>query len=375
MITNEGKQLVAKFLLSQAPNYATHIAAGVGATPLGTEETDDTPPTKKSLDFEAFRVPISSKGFIKEDGVEKVVFKAEMPTEQRYQITELGVYPSERNSIAGNYDGKLLIAFSPTEQWQEVFDGSASAVPYRNEAIDDDNANSNINQDIESALFINSDATAFNFLSRRQRYEFPRFLNRSLMVSGSSSYLDEFLNVEEGSRSVENANISFDLSGNLPTDEIKLALSLVSKESTNNTNPDKVRIRIELINNLPGLDIVAPKAVTKIVLNASDFVKNGDVNRYVVVTKLLSQFVKDPFFSWSNVNYVKIYTSIIVDNEVSGEYFVVYDGMRLENVTADNPLYTLFAYSVIKTQDFFPILKKENSSNYVEYRFAIGVDS
>jgi hypothetical protein len=375
MITNEGKQLVAKFLLSQAPNYATHIAAGVGATPLGTEETDDTPPTKKSLDFEAFRAPISSKGFIKENGIEKVVFKAEMPTEQRYQITELGVYPSERNSIAGNYDGKLLIAFSPTEQWQEVFDGSASAVPYRNEAIDDDNANSNINQDIESALFINSDVTAFNFLSRRQRYEFPRFLNRSLMVSGSSSYLDEFLNVEEGSRSVENANISFDLSGNLPTDEIKLALSLVSKESTNNTNPDKVRIRIELINNLPGLDIVAPKAVTKIVLDASDFVKNGDVNRYVVVTRLLSQFVKDPFFSWSNVNYIKIYTSIIVDNEVSGEYFVVYDGMRLENVTADNPLYTLFAYSVIKTQDSFPILKKENSSNYVEYRFAIGVDS
>jgi hypothetical protein len=52
----------------------------------------------------------------------------------------------------------------------------------------------------------------------------------------------------------------------------------------------------------------------------------------------------------------------------------VYDGLKLENLTSENPLYTLFAYNIIKTDDGFPILKKENTSNYVEYRFGIGVD-
>jgi hypothetical protein len=154
LITDSGKQLVAKYLLGQAPAYASYIAAGVGSKALSTEETVLIPSDKNSLDFEVFRVPITSKGFIKENGVEKIIFKAEMPSEQRYQITELGVYPAVSNSVAGKYDSKLLITFSPTEQWQYVLNGSASAVPYPNEALDSDNSISDVNSDIEDVLFI-----------------------------------------------------------------------------------------------------------------------------------------------------------------------------------------------------------------------------
>lgn len=375
MITNSGKQLVAKYLLGQAPAYASYLAAGVGYKALSSQETTIIPPTKQSLDFEAFRVPITSKGFIKEDGIEKIIFKAEMPSEQRYQITELGVYPAISNAVAGKYDSKLLLTFSPTEQWQYVINGSASAVSYPNEALDSDNLASDIDANIEDVLFINSDSTIFNNESRKNRNEGPRFLNTSLMVSGSVAFLSPTFIPSTGSLSLENANINFDLGQNLPDDEIKLAFSLVSKSAAVTANPDEVRIYIQFINNLAGITVTAPKATLKILLNGSDFTDEYDnVMRYMVVNKKLSQFVKDDTFSWSNINYMKIHTTVIVNDEPTDDYYVVFDGMRLENLTSENPLYSLFAYNLLQTDDGYPILKQENTSNYIEYRFGIGVD-
>ena len=374
LITDSGKQLVAKYLLGQAPAYATYLAAGVGSKALSQEETILIPPNKDSLDFEVFRVPITSKGFIKEDGVEKIVFKAEMPSEQRYQITELGIYPAASNSVAGKYDSKLLVTFSPTEQWQYVLNGSASAVPYPNEAIDSDSAN-DINNDIEDVLFINSDSTIFNGQDRKNRNEGPRFLNTSLMINGSASFLSETFIPTANSISLENSNINFDLGQNLPDDKLKIALSLVSKTGVTSANPDDVRIKIEFINNLSGVAIAAPKATLKISLTDTDFIDEFDnVKRYIIVEKTLSQFVKDDNFSWSNVNYIRIYATVLVSNSPSDNYYIVFDGMRLDNLTSENPLYSLFAYNLLKTDDGYPILKQENTSNYIEYRFGIGVD-
>ena len=87
MITNDGKQIIAKYLLDQAPAFATHIAAGCGPRPVQTGDPITVSPTIDSLDFEVFRVPIIAKGFVKENNIEKVVFKAEMPTSQRYIIS------------------------------------------------------------------------------------------------------------------------------------------------------------------------------------------------------------------------------------------------------------------------------------------------
>ncbi len=375
MITNQGKQLIAKFLLSQAPSYASYIAAGVGAIPLTTGASASISTTKESLDFEAFRVPIISKGFIKEGGVEKIIFKAEMPSEQRYQISELGIFPAINNSVAGNYDSKLLIAFTPSEQWSYFINGSGSVVPYPNEALDSDNSSSNLSADIDDVLFINSDAVIFNNETRKNRNEPPRLLNRALMVSGSAAYLDGTFVPNSTSTSLENSNLSFDLSQNLPGDIIKLAFSLISKTSSTNTNPDNVRILIQFINNLSGLTTTSPKASLKINLSSSDFIENGNINRYVVVEKTLSEITKEDNFSWANVNYVKIYTSVLSSGSPTDNYYVVFDGIRLENVTSENPLYSMVGYNVIETNDGDPILKAENTSNYVEYRFGIGVDA
>ena len=47
--------------------------------------------------------------------------------------------------------------------------------------------------------------------------------------------------------------------------------------------------------------------------------------------------------------------------------------MRIDNVTAINPLYSLVGYNVIATDSGTPITKEENTSNYIEYRFGTSV--
>ena len=84
MITDIGKSIIGKYLLGQAPAYASYIAVGCGAQPLDTSDPYGNYSTKENLDFEMFRVPVSSRGFVNDGGTEKIVLTAELPTEERY---------------------------------------------------------------------------------------------------------------------------------------------------------------------------------------------------------------------------------------------------------------------------------------------------
>ena len=86
MITNTGKNLLAKYLVGQTPSYASHIAVGCGVNPVVSDYTFTTQELnelkdKQSLAFEMFRSPIISRGFVNENGLSKVVLTAELPTE------------------------------------------------------------------------------------------------------------------------------------------------------------------------------------------------------------------------------------------------------------------------------------------------------
>ena len=374
MITNNGRQIIAKYLLDQAPAFATHIAAGCGPKPLQPGESGVVPPTTSSLDFEVFRVPIISKGFIREGGQEKIVFKAEMPTEQRFLISEVGFYPAIANSVAGKYDSKLLITFTPLESWSYVSNGTASAVILGDTPLDDDNDESNISTPIE-AQFIYSDATIFNNTLRKNRQEPPRFLNRALLISGSSTYIDEDFEIIENASYLENSAINFDLSRNSTRDKIKLAFSLLSTDFNNNSNPDNVRIVIQFINNISNINQESPKAILNIGLSSEDFDINDGVNRYVVVEKQLSDLIQDDNFSFANINYIKIFVSVLDSDTPTEDYYICLDGIRFDNVSSPNPLYSLIGYNKITTENAYPILKQENTNNYIEYRFGLGVES
>jgi len=47
--------------------------------------------------------------------------------------------------------------------------------------------------------------------------------------------------------------------------------------------------------------------------------------------------------------------------------------MRLENIATENPLYGLIGYSVVKNANAETVIKLPNTSNYVEFRFSVGV--
>jgi hypothetical protein len=389
MITNTGKEIIGKFLLGQAPEFATHIAVGCGAQPLfpnqtlSSEEVDGLK-EKQSLDFEAFRVPITSKGFIKEDGVEKIVFKAEMPTEQRYQVSEVGFYPSAANSTAGAYDSKALSVFTPTESWVIYSqDSSSNVLAITDNAILSD-ASANVIVD-DLAFYLSADATIFNNEGRKLRQEPTRFYTNALAVSGSASRInvnpDSSFSVGSASYRIENSSLAFNLSQNLPTDQIKLAFSVISTQASNDSAPDKVRVILDFVNNLPGLDLESPKARLAIELEQSDFtvLNTGQSpdpqNRYRVITRTLSQFNVEDTFSWANINLTRLYACALDSSDnLLDTYYIAFDGLRIENVSSDNPLYGLVGYNIIRSDFAYPVTKAQNTNNFVEYRFGIGVD-
>lgn len=388
MITNDGKQIIAKFLIGQAPEYATHIAAGCGAIPLFpnqtvSSETVEELKEKKSLEFESFRVPISSRGFVKEGGVEKIVIKAQMPTDQRYEISEVGFFPAAANTIAGNFDSKSLSIFTPTETWVIYSQESSSTILEVTEDTILSDASANIIVD-DLAFFLRSDSTIFDNENRRLRREGTRYYTNALAVSGSSSFIDKTGSIfipSESSYRIENSDISFNFSQNLPTDQIKMVFSVISKLSNNDTPPDKVRIILDFVNNIPGLDIQSPKARLGIEIDSAEFtvLNTGQSpdpqNRYISVTKNISDLVVDDVFSFANINLLRMYACTLDSGGNStNDYFVALDGLRIENISSENPLYNMVGYNIIRNDFALPILKAQNTNNFIEYRFGIGVD-
>jgi len=390
MITTNGKNLVAKYLLNQAPEFASHIAIGVGGQAISTSSSATFSASVQSLEFEVARVPILSKGLLKENDnqgspVEKIVFKAELPIEQRYEITEIGIYPAEKNSVAGNFDSRIIATFGNSEAWSYSNNSNDSGTvlydgPLRIDKInagDIETFDISDNYELADFVFINSNSPIFQYSNRINRGEQPRYLNRSMLVSGSTSIVNGAMPASSASIDIssassyyiENNSISLNLGNNLPSDQIKLAFSVVSTalDGVESQAPDNVKIRIEFLNN-SGAN--PPKAYAEISLQDTDI----DSMRYQVITKSISDFTTTENFSWSAINNVRIYTCIHNDSNVqTGEHFVVYDGLRFENISSYNPLYSLVAAEYVKTLDENPILKKENSTSYVEYRFGVGV--
>jgi hypothetical protein len=132
---------------------------------------------------------------------------------------------------------------------------------------------------------------------------------------------------------------------------------------------------IHFINNISNIEEESPKAILNLEVDETEFdVEGGGVNRYKVVEKPISDLNKDPNFSFANINYVKIFVSVLEGESLSSDYYVCLDGIKIDNISTNNPLYSLIGYNKIISDSAYPILKQENTNNYIEYRFGIGVD-
>jgi hypothetical protein len=382
MITNTGQSIIGKYLLGQAPAYASYIAVGCGAQPLETADPYGDYSAKENLDFEMFRVPISSRGFVNDGGTEKLVLTAELPTEERYEITEIGIYSAGSNPSAGAYDSKTVFAFSTNEGWQYHNQTSATSIPTITEPLDDPN-DDNIIATTDPVFQTNADNSIFFKPSRADRYERCRFLNNMIVVVGDDADLTidpstgssgGHFYIEPGSNHIHLTGADVDFSKNAPTDELRLAFSLISKDGDSVSVPDTVRILVEFAST--DAENTGEYARMEIELNngsGTGGTYDFEANRFYVITEQLQNLYVTNGFTWDAVTVVKIYTSIQVADAPSGDYYIAYDALRLENVSTINPLYGLTGYSVVKNADATTIIKNPNTSNYIEFRFTVGV--
>lgn len=468
MITNNGKQIIAKYLIGQAPAYASYIAVGCGPKAktslsedivsivsvdgiaevethgalldppephgfsvndrvrvsgtngpldglwtvlevvdgssffLAVDGVEDLSFTnldrgnvfvdldfseKNSLDFEMFRVPISSRGFVKEGSTSKIVFTAELPTEERYEMTEIGLYSAGANPSAGLYDSRLIYSFSQSENWEYHTSTLASAIPTINYPLDRDGTANVINV-TNKAFRTTADNSIFGDNDRIARKEQGRFLNDTIIVAGDTSKINVEDNgdlsvvaqwtdggVTKYSSHIHLNGESPDFNRQSPVDEIRLAFSVINKDG----NAEAVPSRVLILGEFASDDQVDSNSYARFYVdiqhtNEDNAYNNFNTNRYFVVSKQLQELVKSPNFSWGSVDISKLSVCILDnDDQPSGDYYVAFDGARLENIGASNPLYGLVGYSPVVNTDGAPILKQQNTTNYIEFRTSVGI--
>jgi len=394
MITNKGKTILSKYLVGQAPAYASYIALGCGAKPLSSDHTFTSSEktqyaAKTALDFEMFRIPIISRGYIDDNGVSKIIFTAELPTEERYDISEVGIYSAGANPDAGAYDSKTLFSFSSTENWEyHRGTGAAGVVGLTSKYTpldddDEDNIINDINQTVGTETFVakafqtNSDNTIFSLSSRVQRYEVPRYLNNIIALSGDLSDLstDGNNNVQLNSGQHIHLNgISLDFDKQSAIDELRLAFSVINRNGNSGARPNKIMLLFQFSNS--DEYGIGQYASFDVVINhtAGDPIYDLSTNRYFVVKKQLQNFTKTSGFSWSEAKIAKVYATVLdTSNQPSDDFFVCLDAVRLENVATENPLYGMTGYSVILNNSSKPITKLANTTNFIEFRFGMDV--
>jgi hypothetical protein len=459
MITNIGKNLLAKYLVGQTQSYASHIAVGCGPNPVPSDGDLGDYSLKRSLDFEMFRVPIISRGFVNENGIDKIVLTAELPTEERYEITEVGVFSAASNPVAGSFDSRNIFSFADTDNWlYQPVGSSAIEIPIVYGPLDDRVVNiinaeaagatityttdaphgltvgtkisvsgispavfnlldKNIQTVPESNKFTlvapspitlpfvspgalvndvetniisqaypvfqtNADNKIFTNKTRLDRNERCRFLNNIIAMVGNSSTLTRNslgeIEVGSGSKYIRLNETSVNLTKNSPLDELRFAFSVVNTVGNAETVPDNVKILLEF--SYIGTDSVQEYARLEVDIDnesytdgTADHLFDFSQSRYIVVTKTLKDLNKSDNFDWKEASVVKIYSCVTEAGSPSDLFYVCLDGVRLENVTSTNSLYGLTGYSVIKNVESRPIVKSANTTNYIEFRFALGV--
>ena len=391
MITNIGRTILAKYLIGQAPAYASHIALGVGATPLESSDLFDDYSTKTNLDFEVLRIPISSRGYVYDEaGAANIVFAGELPGDQRYLFSEIGIFSAKSNPAAGAQDSKMLYTFSSSENWEYHNQTSATTVPTIVEPLNGELEGSIINPLDSNSLPVpafrtNSNNVVFNSDIRSLRYELPRFLDRALLISGDMSYIEEYdgiLSVKDSTSSeyygthLHLTGITNNFNRNSSSDQLRLAFSVLDKDSSQSATDEGRVGGVRIIFEFASSDALDPQNFARLEVDLDPSDVDFVTNRYIVVTKTFGDLVKSNSFTWNTINVVKIY-AMVYDATGSGipsdKFYIALDGLRLENVTSQNPLYGMTGYTVIKTEDGQPVAKEANTSNLVEFRYGLDV--
>lgn len=450
MITEDGKRVLSKYILGQAPAYATHIAIGCGAEPLLTTDSLPDVSLKETLDFEMLRVPISSRGFVEEGGETKISLIAELPSENRYEITEVGLWSAGNNTLAKGFDSRMLFDFQANWQRHRVNVGSIPIKTSLGTGID-------IEDGRDLVFRASTGDPILEETDRKNRKEGPRFLNDSIFMRGDSSYIigndgswtsstisygitnkeltsnvatlttdrDHSFSVgttvtidgvdatfdgtylvsdvpnnttfsyaltasnvssasASGTVEIESTHIhlnsvNFDIGQNSPDDELTIAFSLVDREGAGSGGVEYVKILVEFFRNEVSPEVGYAKM--EIFVDGTEFYEivggQTEYNNYKAVSIPISDLVTTQDFTASQIRVARIFCFVGVDDGGtivgSPDHYIALDGIRLDNISTENPLYKMVGYSPIQNSSAYPVIKFDNTNNYVEFRFALGV--
>jgi hypothetical protein len=190
---------------------------------------------------------------------------------------------------------------------------------------------------------------------RLSRYERPRFLDKAMMLRGDMSTL-EFRNgrllpkVTDRfgyySSHIHLTGGSPNFNRNAPTDELRLAFSVIDKEVFGEGDTEAVLESVKILVEFASTDAINPENFARMEISLG----NEDVifaeNRYIVVNKTLEDLVKSNNFTWNTINVVKVYVSVYEvaedPEDPTSSFRKLLCGSRripFENLTAQNPLY------------------------------------
>jgi len=390
LITNTGKTILAKYLIGSAPAYASHLALGVGPKPLGTSDTLGDYSGQTSLAFEALRIPITSRGYLYDEaGAANIVFSGELPGDQRYNFTEIGVYSGKSNPSAGSRESRTAYTFTESEGWEYHTGGTISSVGLVSGELtgaSDDIINPTDLGGDEIVVFLGrSSDTTFSTQTRYEENEVPRFLDTALFIRGDVSNITESageISYTVGDSHIHKNGLTLTFDKNSNQDELRFAFAVIKKDATQSEEAGRVRVIIEFASG----DENSPTSYAKFEVNAatgdddSSSPESGATinlvnNRYIVAKKTLSELTKSADFSWTNITSVRVFATVheTGSSTPSDKFYVALDGFRFENTTSQNPLYGLTGYTTIKTADGRGISKEINTSNIVEYRYGLDV--
>ena len=100
----------------------------------------------------------------------------------------------------------------------------------------------------------------------------------------------------------------------------------------------------------------------------------SSTSRYHVVDIPISDLITSTGFSAPTIRVCRIFTQITsAGMSPSTDHYLAFDAFRIENVTTTNPLYKLSGYSVVRTDTGDPIIKNQNTNNYIDFRFNLGI--
>lgn len=349
--------------------------------------------TKRKLNFEMTRIPVTSRGLTVEDGVDMLVFGAELPTQDRFGITEIGLFSAGTNNIVTGSDSRTMHTFSNFENWELHTSSSATAVEAYTSSVSTVGGARLQLPSTTYATFLSASDPVFNWSDRVALQEKPRMYDSTLLLQGDLSVITGMSTGQSsmavGTSSGDERHVhllgqTYNFSSNSSSDEIRVAFSVlydnyVGPTPAETPDPTYVGIIIEFSSEKVLNPADAKFARMKIRKTAADLAKS----HYFIQTVSLGDMEVAPNFSWDSVDTVKVFCMVEPGSGAAKtDYYVALDGIRFENVYDEqqNASYGMVSYATtrsIKTIDTIdyttPIEKETNRSGIIEFKLPLQV--